>query len=38
MRIRLVETKVNITRDLYVRNTVGGTKLWVNFAVLIGGK
>ncbi len=31
-----LETNINLTRDVYIRNTVGGTKLWVNVLVPFG--
>ncbi|WP_287013001.1 transporter [Actibacterium sp.] len=37
-RLGKVETNINLTRDFHVRNTVGGSKLWVNFSMPIGGK
>jgi hypothetical protein len=37
-RIGKVDASFNLTRDVYVRNTVGGTKLWMNFTVPLGGK
>jgi len=31
-----LETNINLTRDVNVRNTVGGTKIWVNVTMPIG--
>ena len=31
-----VEANLNLTHDVYLRNTVGGTKLWLNFTMPIG--
>lgn len=32
------ELNVNLTRDVYIRNTVGGTKLWLNVTMPLGTK